>query len=96
MVFNLIFRYIDDVLLINNCYFYIYVDLIYFSEFEIKDIIEFVLFVLYLDILLDMDIDGNLIIKFYDKCDDFNFFIVNFFYLCSNIFLLFVYGVFVF
>lgn len=30
------FRYIDDVLLINNCYFYTHVDSIYPSELEIK------------------------------------------------------------
>lgn len=42
LFFNLLFMYIDNVLVINNCYLYFYVDWIYFSELEIENIIEFV------------------------------------------------------
>ena len=95
VAFNSTFRYIDDVLSINNCYFHTYVDSIYPSELEIKDTTESASSVSYLDILLEMDIDGNLTTKLYDKRDDFNFSIVNFPYLCSNIPSSPAYGVFV-
>ena len=39
----------------------------------------------YLDILLNIDINGKLTTQLYDKRDDFSFSIVNFPYLCSNI-----------
>ena len=95
MAFNLTLRYIDDVLSINNCYFHTYVDSIYPSELEIKDTTESASSVSYFDILLGIDIDGNLTTKLHDKRDDFNFSIVNFPYLCSNIPSSAAYGVFV-
>lgn len=39
MDFILILRFIDDLLLIYNCYFYNLVVLIYFSEFEKKNLL---------------------------------------------------------
>ena len=39
----------------------------------------------YVDILLNIDINGKLTTQRYDKRDDFSFSIVNFPYLCSNI-----------
>ena len=95
MAFNSTFRYIYDVLSINNCYFLTDVDSIYPSELEIKDTTASASSISYLDILLEMDIDGNLTTKLYDKRDDFNFSIVNFPYLCSNIPSSPAYGVFV-
>ena len=85
VAFNSTFRYIYDVLSINNCYFLTDVDSIYLSELEIKDTTASASSISYLDILLEMDIDGNLTTKLYDKRVDFNFFIVSLPYLCSNI-----------
>lgn len=57
---NSTFRYIGDVLSINNCYFHTYVDSIYPCGLEIKDTTECLR---HLDILLQMDIDDNLTTK---------------------------------
>lgn len=85
MAFNTYIQYIDDILLINNCYLRTYVDSIYTGELKIKDTIESVLSVSYLDSSLKRDMGGNLRTKFYDKRDDFNLSIVNCPYLCSSI-----------
>ena len=85
VAFNSTFRYIDDGLSINNDNFHSYVDMIYPGELEIKDTTESDTSASYLDILLEKDTNGNLTTKLYDKRDDFNFSIVNFPYLCSNI-----------
>ena len=95
VAFNLTFRYIDDVLSINNNQFHSYVDLIYPSELEIKDTTESSTSASYLDILIKIDADGKLTTQLYDKRDDFTFFIVNFPYLCSNIPLSPAYGVYI-
>jgi hypothetical protein len=39
----------------------------------------------YLDALLELDSKLKITIQLYDKWDDFNFSVVNFPYLCSNI-----------
>jgi hypothetical protein len=65
------FRYIDDVLYINNNEFYPYVDLIYLIELKIKDTTECSTFASYLDILLKMDTSGKITTQLYDKRDDF-------------------------
>jgi hypothetical protein len=39
----------------------------------------------YLDVLLKLDTNGKIMTQLYDKWGDFNFSIVNFPYLCSNI-----------
>ena len=85
MAFNSTFRYIDDVLSINNNDFHSYVDSIYPNKLEIEDTTEFTMSASYLDILLNIDIKGKLTTQLYDKQDDFSFSIVNFPYLCSNI-----------
>jgi hypothetical protein len=85
VAFNLTFRYIDDVLSINNDQFHSYVDFIYPSELEIKDTTESSTSASYLDVLLNIDADGKLTTQLYDKRDDFSFTIVNFPYICSNI-----------
>ena len=85
VAFNSTFRYIDDVLSINNNDFHSYVDSIYPNELEIKDTTESSMSASYLDILLNIDINGKLTTQLYDKRDDFSFSIVNFPYLCSNI-----------
>jgi hypothetical protein len=66
------FRYIDDVLSINNHNFHNYVHLIYRDELEIKDT-ESDKSASYLDILLNIDSNGRLTTTLYDKRDDFDF-----------------------
>ena len=53
--FNLTYRYIDDVLSINNYNFHNYVHLIYLEELDIKDTTESDRSASYLDILLNID-----------------------------------------
>jgi hypothetical protein len=93
--FNHTFRYIDDVLSINNHNFHNYVYLIYPDELEIKDTTESDKSASYLDILLNIDSNGRLTTSLYDKRDDFDFAIVNFPFLCCNIPLAPVYGVYI-
>ena len=82
--FNFTFRYIDDVLSINNSSFGDYLPLIYPAELEIKDTTESVTSTAYLDLSIEHH-NNKLYTKLYDKRDDFNFPIVNFPYLDSNI-----------
>jgi hypothetical protein len=83
--FNFTFRYIDDVLSLNNSRFADFVDRIYPIELEIKDTTDTDRSASYLDLHLDIDREGRLRTKLYDKRDDFNFPIVNFAFICSNI-----------
>ena len=55
------------------------------NELEIKDTTECSTSASCLDVLLTLDTDGKITTQLYDKRDDFNFSIVNFPYLCSNI-----------
>jgi hypothetical protein len=55
-----------------------FVDLIYPIEFEIKDTTDTDRSASYLDLQLEIDSEGRLRTKLYDKRDDFNFPIVNF------------------
>ena len=71
--------------LLNITIFISYVDSVYPNELEIEDTTVSFMSASYLDILLDIDINGKLTTQLYDKRDDFSFSIVNFPYLCSNI-----------
>ena len=93
--FNLTFRYIDDVLSLNNSRFGDFLHLIYPQELEIKDTTDSGRSASYLDLHLEIDNQGRLCTKLYDKRDDFNFPIVNFPFLCGNIPSAPAYGVFV-
>ena len=84
-MFNLTFRYIDDVLSLNNSHISDHLHRIYPSELEIKDTTDSPNSASYLDLLLEYDREGRLSTRIYDKRDDFDFKIVNFPYLCSNI-----------
>ena len=53
--FNLTYRYIDDVLSINNHNFHNYVHLIYPEELDIKDTTESENWILYLTLTLKAD-----------------------------------------
>jgi hypothetical protein len=77
--------YIDDVLSINNNQFYSYVDSIYPNELEIKDTIGCSTSASYLDVLLKLNTNSKIKTQLYDERNVFNFSIVNFPYLCSNI-----------
>ena len=69
---NFTFRYIDDVLSLNNNRFGDFVDRIYLVEFEIKDTTDTDMSASYLDLHIEID-RGWLRTKLYDKRDDFNF-----------------------
>jgi hypothetical protein len=83
--FNFSFRYIDDVLSLNNSRFGDFLHLIYPSQLEIKDTTDTVKSASYLDLHLEIDTRGRLNTKLYDKRDDFDFPIVNFPFLSGNI-----------
>ena len=83
--FNFTYRYIDDVLSINNPEFENYLGQMYPVEPEIKDTTESNTFAFYLDLILSIGRDGQLHTSIYDKRDDFNFHITNFPFLSSNI-----------
>ena len=93
--FNLTYRYIDDVLSINNPEFENYLGQMYPAELEIKDTTESTTSASYLDLLLSIRRDGQLQTSIYDKRDDFNFHITNFPFLSSNIPSSPAYGVFI-
>ena len=93
--FNFTFRYIDDVLSLNNSRFGDFVDRIYPIELEIKDTTDTDTSSSYLDLHLKIDSEGRLRTKLYDKRDDFNFPIVNFPFICSNIPAASAYGVYI-
>ena len=85
--FNFTYRYIDDVLSINNPEFKNYLGQMYPVELEIKDTTESNTSASYLDLLLSIRRNGQLDTSIYDKRDDFNFYgvITNFPFLSSNI-----------
>ena len=83
--FNFTLRYIDDVLSLNNSRFGNFVDPIYPIELEIKDTADTDRSASYIDLHLEIDCEGRLKTRLYDKRDDFNFSIVNFPFICSNI-----------
>ena len=91
--FNFMFRYIDDVLSLNNSRVGDFVDRIYPIELEIKDTTATDMSASYLDIHIDIDSEGWLRTKLYDKRYDFNFPIVSFPFICSNILATPVHGV---
>ena len=93
--FNFTYRYIDDVLSINNPDFENYLGQMYPPELEIKDTTESNTSASYLDLLLSIGRDGQLHTSLYDIRDDFNFHITNFPFLSSNIPSSPAYGVFI-
>jgi hypothetical protein len=88
--YNFTFRYEDDVLSLNNS-----VDRIYPIENEIKDTTSRDMFGSYLDLHLEIDNEGRLSTKLYDKRDDTNFPIVNFPLMRSTIPAAHAYGVYI-
>ena len=83
--FNFKFRYIDDILSLINSTFYDFVDRVYPVELELKDTTDTDRLTSYIDLHLEFDNRDRLKTKLYDKRDYFNFLIVNFLFICSNI-----------
>ena len=83
--FNFTYRYIDDVLSINNPEFENYLGQVYPIELEIKDTTESNTSASYLDLLLSIRRDSELHTSIYDKRNDLNFNITNFPFMSSNI-----------
>ena len=94
--FNFTFRSVDDVLPLKNTKFaeYMYLEFIYPRELEIKETTETAASSSYLDCYLYID-NGKLTTRLYDKRYNFNFLIVNFPFLSSNIPSAPAYGVYV-
>ena len=67
--FNHTFRYIDDVLSLNNPKFNYYIDVMYPEELEIKDTTDSPKWANYLDLRLEFDEEGKLYTR-HDKRDD--------------------------
>ena len=82
---NFTFRYIDDVLSLNNSRFGDFVNRRYPIDLEIKVTTDTDMSASYLDLHLEIDSEGRLRTKLYVKRVDFNFPIVNFPFICSNI-----------
>jgi hypothetical protein len=83
--FNFTYRYIDDVLSINNSRFAEFLQLIYPPELDIKETTDTASSASFLNLYLEFDDSGQLSTKIYDKRDDFNFKIIHFPNMCSNI-----------
>ena len=77
-------RYIDDLLTLNNTMFEGEISNIYSPELTLKKTTESDAEVSCLDISIGI-CDGKYTTKVYDKRDNFNFDIVNFPYMCSNV-----------
>ena len=76
--FNITYRYIDDVLSINNSRFAEFLPLIYPPELEVKETTDTASSAPFLDLYLELDDSCLISTKIYDKRDDFNFKIINF------------------
>ena len=83
--FNLSYRYIDDLIVFNNRKFRDYVKYIYPSELSVEKANKTDDLANYLDLTFTIDNNNRLSTKLYDKRDDFNFHIVNFPFMSSNI-----------
>jgi hypothetical protein len=84
-LFNSTFRYIDDLISLNNTIFEQYLDKIYPPELSITKETHSDREASYLDLLITVS-DGKFHTKLYDKRDDFSFKIVNYPYpVASNI-----------
>ena len=67
------------------CYIAQFLPLIYPPELEVKETTDTASSASFLDLYLEFDDSGQLSTKIYDKRDDFNFKIINFPNMCSNI-----------
>ena len=82
---NLCYRYIDDLIVFNNKKFLDCLKEIYPSQLTVEKANKSYHLTDYLDLAFIIDSGGKLSTRLYDKRDDFDFHIVNFPYLSSNI-----------
>ena len=83
--FNLCYQYTDDLIVFNNKKFGDYVKEIYPSQFTVEKANTYDDLANYLDLTFIIESNNRLYTKLYDKRDDFDFHIVNFAFLSSNI-----------
>ena len=83
--FNLCYQYIDDLIVFNNKKFGDYVKKIYPFQLIVEKANTSDEIANYLDLTFIIQSNNRLYTKLYDKCDDFDFHIVNFPFLLSNI-----------
>ena len=83
--FNLCYRYTDDLIVFNNKKFLDYLKEIYPSQLTVEKANKSDHLADYLDLKFIIDSGGKLSTRLYDKRDDFDFHIVNFPFLSSNI-----------
>ena len=84
-LFNLCYRYIDDSIVFNNKKFLDYLKEIYPSQLSVEKANKSDHLADYLDLTFVIDSGGKLSTSLNDKRDDFDFHIVNFPFLSSNI-----------
>ena len=72
-LFNLCYRYTDDLIVFNNKKFLDYLKKIYPSELTVKKANKSDHLADYLDLTFIIDSGGKLSTRLYDKCDDFDF-----------------------
>ena len=82
---SIIYRYIDDLIVFNSKKFLDYLKEIYPSQLTVEKANKSDHLADYLDLTFIIDSGGKLSTRLYDKRDDFDFHIVNFPYLSSNI-----------
>ena len=83
--FNLCYRYTDDFIVFNNKKFGDYVKEIYPSQLTIEKANTSDDLANHLDLTFIIESNNQLYTKLYDKHDDFDFHIVNFLFLSSNV-----------
>ena len=83
--FNLCYRYIDYLIVLNNKKFLDYLKEIYPSELTVEKANKSDQLADYLDLTFVIESGGKLSTRHYDKRDDFDFHIVTFLFLSSNI-----------
>ena len=77
--------FFDDLIVFNSKKFWEYVKGIYHSQLSLEKTNQSDNLASYLDLTFTVEKDGTRSIKLYDKCNDFDFYIVNFPFLSSNI-----------
>ena len=93
--FNLCYRYIDDLIVFNNKKFGDYVKENYPSQLTVEKANTSDDLANYLDLTFIIWSNNRLFTKLCGKCDDFDFYIVNFSFLSSNISYSPTYGVYI-
>ena len=83
--FNLCYRYIDDLIVFNKKKFLDDLKEIYSSQLTVEKANKSDHLADYLDLTFIIDSEGKILTRLYDKHDDFDFHIVNFPFLSSNI-----------